>query len=42
MFAYDYERFILKSFKLHDVATMESIEICMTLEGLNYVMVFHT
>jgi len=33
MFAYDYERFILKSFKLHDVATMESIEICMTLDG---------
>jgi hypothetical protein len=36
MFAYDYERFlrfILKAFKLHDIATTESIEICMTLDG---------
>jgi hypothetical protein len=36
MFSYDYEkllRFILKTFQLHDIATRQSVEICMTLDG---------
>jgi hypothetical protein len=36
MFQYDYElyiRFLLKHFKLHDVAQRESVEFCITVDG---------
>jgi len=35
-FAYDYEkfiRFLLKTFKLYEIAQVESVELCMTLDG---------
>ncbi len=47
MFQYDYElyiRFLLKCFKLHDVAQRESVEFCITLDdaelckGLSHLM----